>query len=187
MSYRTLIDVDALASLQGDPRLAIVDCRFDLHDTAWGERAYAEAHNPGAVYAHLDHHLSGPTTGANGRHPLPAADALAGAFSTLGIGPGVQVVAYDQDSGMYASRLWWLLRWLGHDDVAVLDGGFATWTGAKRAPGIASGNTSGTTRNSPAKRFRNESPGPKITEGCRMVQWSAEAWSSASASPLERR
>ena len=81
----------------------------------------------GAAYAHLGHDLAGAKTGTNGRHPLPDRNALGRTFSRLGIARDVQVVAYDQDTGMFASRLWWLLRWLGHDAVAVLDGGFAKW------------------------------------------------------------
>ena len=128
MAHTTLIDIQSLDALRDDPRLAIVDCRFDLADTSWGERAYAESHIPGAVYAHLDRDLSGPKSGSNGRHPLPDVDTLAASLGSFGIGPDTQVVAYDQDIGMYASRLWWLLRWLGHDAVAVLDGGWAAWT-----------------------------------------------------------
>ena len=80
------------------------------------------------MYAHLDRDLSGPKTGTNGRHPLPGAE-LPRTLSRFGIDRRTQVVAYDQDTGMFASRLWWLLRWMGHDAVAVLDGGFAKWTG----------------------------------------------------------
>jgi thiosulfate/3-mercaptopyruvate sulfurtransferase len=109
--------------------MATVDCRFVLDDVNWGRREYEKAHIPGAVYADLDHDLSSAKTGTNGRHPLPSPDALRATFSKLGIADGVQVIAYDQDNGMYASRLWWLLRWMGHDAVAVLDGGFAKWDG----------------------------------------------------------
>lgn len=123
----TLVSPDDLASHLGDPVWAVIDCRFDLADTAWGERAYLDAHIPGSVYAHLDRDLSGTPTGANGRHPLPEADRLATTFGGWGVDDAVQVVAYDQDSGMYASRLWWLLRFMGHDAVAVLDGGWARW------------------------------------------------------------
>jgi thiosulfate/3-mercaptopyruvate sulfurtransferase len=130
--YRTLITADALSGHLADPGYVIVDCRFDLADTGWGEREYEAAHIPGAGYAHLDRDLSGTKTGVNGRHPLPDPAALARLFGRLGITAGMQVVAYDQDSGMYASRLWWLLRWLGHDSVAVLDGGFAEWKIAAR-------------------------------------------------------
>ena len=116
----------------------VVDCRFQLADEPWGEREYLIAHIPGATYAHLDRDLSGPKTGSNGRHPLPDPRALIQTFIRLGIGSGMQVVAYDQDSGMFASRLWWLLRWMRHDAVAVLDGGFSRWT-AERRPVEASG------------------------------------------------
>lgn len=128
MAFRTVISSSALALHLGDDNVAVVDCRFKLGDEEWGERAYQSAHIPGAVYANLDRDLSGPKSGTNGRHPLPDPSTLARTFGRLGIASGVQVVAYDQDNGMFASRLWWLLRWLGHDAVAVLDGGFAKWT-----------------------------------------------------------
>lgn len=126
-AYRTLIDAPTLSALTRGPGVVVVDCRFDLANTGAGEQAYRDGHIPGAVYAHLDRDLSGPKTGSNGRHPLPQADVLAATFGRLGIDSSVQVVAYDQDSGMFASRLWWLLRWMGHDAVAVLDGGFTAW------------------------------------------------------------
>ena len=110
----------------------IVDCRFKLDDERWGEGEYAASHIPGAVYADLNRDLSGRATGTNGRHPLPDPHVLAQTFGRLGITSGVQVVAYDQDNGIWASRLWWLLRWMGHDAVAVLDGGFAKWTAEGR-------------------------------------------------------
>jgi thiosulfate/3-mercaptopyruvate sulfurtransferase len=105
----------------------VVDCRFDLADPAKGERLYLESHIPAARYAHLDRHLSGEKNGTNGRHPLPSAAQMRERFGDLGIAPGRQVVAYDADSGMYAARLWWMLRFMGHAAVAVLDGGFARW------------------------------------------------------------
>src|SRR6185369_15921744 len=100
---------------------------------------HATAHIPGAVYADLATDLSGPKTGTNGRHPLPEPHTLAHTFSRLGIASGVQVVAYDQENGMFASRLWWLVRWLGHDAVAVLDGGFKKWVAEGRP--VQSGQT----------------------------------------------
>jgi len=127
MSFKTLISTSALALHLGDRDVVVIDCRFALADTEWGEREYEAGHIPGARYAHLDRDLSGPKSGTNGRHPLPDPLALAQTFSRLGITSGVQVVAYDQDNAMFASRLWWMLRWLGHDAVAVLDGGFAKW------------------------------------------------------------
>jgi thiosulfate/3-mercaptopyruvate sulfurtransferase len=132
MAYTTLIDTATLASHLDDPRWAVVDCRFVLADPGRGSLDYLEGHIPGAVYAHLEDDLSGERSGRNGRHPLPDPGALASVLSRLGIGPGVQVVVYDQDTGSFASRLWWLLRWMGHDAVAVLDGGFAGWTAEQR-------------------------------------------------------
>jgi thiosulfate/3-mercaptopyruvate sulfurtransferase len=133
MALTTLIDTATLAAHLADPDFAIVDCRFALNDETWGEREYASRHIPCAVFAHLGHDLSGAITGENGRHPLPDPQALSATLSRLGIGNGVQVVAYDQDSGMFASRLWWMLRWMGHDAAAVLDGGFAAWIAEGRA------------------------------------------------------
>ena len=132
MSYKTLIDTSVVAANLGQPDWAIVDCCFNLADTGWGEAQYRAGHIPGAVYAHLDHDLSGPKTGRNGRHPLPDMEALQQRLGQWGIGPGTQVVAYDQDTSMAASRLWWLLRYLGHTAVAVLDGGLARWTAEGR-------------------------------------------------------
>lgn len=124
----TLVSTDTLAAHLDDPAWAIVDCRFDLAQPARGRAAYLDAHIPGAVYAHLDEDLAAPhIPGRTGRHPLPAPDALAATFSRWGIGPGVQVVAYDDAGGMYAGRLWWLLRWLGHNAVALLDGDWRAW------------------------------------------------------------
>src|SRR5215467_8984065 len=104
----TLITPAELAAHLDDPDWRAIDCRFDLSRPGWGEQVYASGHIPGALYAHLDRDLAAPHTPASGRHPL-------------------QVVAYDQSPGAYAARLWWLLRWLGHARVAVLDGGFAAW------------------------------------------------------------
>lgn len=132
MAFTTLISTLDLAAHASDAPVVVVDCRFMLDDVSWGRGAYAAGHIPGAAYAHVDEDLSGAKTGTNGRHPLPDPDALRRTFTRLGIGEGTQVVAYDQDSGMYASRLWWLLRWLGHDAVAVLDGGFAQWSAEGR-------------------------------------------------------
>jgi len=121
-AHHTLIDFAALR-----PEMLLVDVSFDLADPAAGERAYAAGHLPGAHYLHLDRDLSGAKTGPDGRfrgrHPLPERDALAARLRALGLRRGQQVVAYDAQGGMYAARLWWLLRWLGHAEVAVLDGG----------------------------------------------------------------
>ena len=132
MALTTLIATETLATHIDDASFAIVDCRFRLDDPGWGEREYEAAHIPGAVYAHLDRDLSSTPTGANGRHPLPDPSELRRRLGTFGIAPGVQVVAYDQDTGAFASRLWWLLRFVGHRAVAVLDGGLAKWTAEGR-------------------------------------------------------
>jgi thiosulfate/3-mercaptopyruvate sulfurtransferase len=127
--FTTLISTADLAEHLADPAFVLVDVRHDLtQPDAWGESAYGLGHLPGARFVHLDRDLSAPKTGRNGRHPLPAAGACAELFGRLGIDATKQVVAYDQGSGMYAARLWWMLRALGHDAVAVLDGGFAAWT-----------------------------------------------------------
>jgi thiosulfate/3-mercaptopyruvate sulfurtransferase len=122
-------------------RCVLLDCGFDLADTAAGERAHAQGHLPGALYVHLDRDLSGPKTGRNGRHPLPERQALAERVGAWGIAPGVPVVCYDAQGMPYAARAWWLLRWLGHDAVAVLDGGAAAWRAAGgewvSEPGVA--------------------------------------------------
>ena len=127
-THSTLVETAELAPHLGDPRLVIVDVRHDLADPAFGEAAYVKSHIPGAVFAHVDRDLSAPRSPQSGRHPLPTPEAAARFFARLGIDATKQVVAYDQISGVYASRLWWMLRWLGHDSVAVLDGGFAKWT-----------------------------------------------------------
>lgn len=128
MRYTTLIEPVALSPHVSRSEWAIVDCRFSLADTALGGAQYEQAHIPGAVYAHLDNDLSGPVTaGATGRHPLPSVERAAEVFSRLGLDAGVQVVAYDNQNGSIAGRLWWMLKWLGHDAVAVLDGGFQAW------------------------------------------------------------
>ena len=132
MSYTTLVDVATLARHLGDADWLVVDVRHQLADTAYGERVYAEGHVPGAVFLHCDRDLSGPTTGSNGLHPLPAPDQLAARLGAIGVGGATQVVVYDDAQGMIAGRLWWLLRWLGHERVAVLDGGLQAWQAASQ-------------------------------------------------------
>lgn len=131
MSHTTLIDAAALQSLMAAAqRPVLLDCGFDLADTAAGERAHGAGHLPGAIYAHLDRDLSGARTGSNGRHPLPGRAALAARLGAWGVVPGLQVVCYDDQGGVYAARAWWLLKWMGHEAVAVLDGGRAAWLAA---------------------------------------------------------
>ncbi len=127
MRYTTLISAADLAARLDDTDWVICDCRHDLADTDAGRRAWAEAHIPGARFVHLDHDLSAPKTGKNGRHPLPDPEQFARRLGELGIDHSKQVVAYDASGGPYAARLWWMLRWLGHDAVAVLDGGWNSW------------------------------------------------------------
>ncbi len=129
--YTTLIAADELAAHLDDPDWAVVDCRFSLQDPEQGRRAYQAGHIPGAVYAHLDEDLSGPVVpGRTGRHPLPEPEGFAARLGRWGIGNTTQVVAYDDAGGAYAARLWWMLRWLGHEAVAVLDGGWPVWVAA---------------------------------------------------------
>jgi thiosulfate/3-mercaptopyruvate sulfurtransferase len=127
MHFTTLVDAAAVASHLDDPTWLVVDARAALGDPDYGRRRYDEAHVPGAVFADLNRDLSDEPGHRRGRHPLPDVATMAATFGSLGIGPGRQVVVYDDADGMYASRLWWMLRYLGHDAVAVLDGGFARW------------------------------------------------------------
>jgi thiosulfate/3-mercaptopyruvate sulfurtransferase len=134
-SYRTLISAEQLRNLLASGvDVAIIDTRFDLADPASGERAWNEGHLPGSIYLHLDRDLCSATTGPDGvfrgRHPLPERRAFAKTLSRCGITPATQVVALDAQGGVYASRLWWMLRWMGHANAAVLDGGLSAWTAA---------------------------------------------------------
>jgi thiosulfate/3-mercaptopyruvate sulfurtransferase len=141
-----LISAESLLALQRDEaaRLLVCDCSFDLADTKAGRRVFDEAHIPSAVYLHLDEDLSGSKTGRNGRHPLPDRERFVARMAALGMDDHTTVVACDRSAGMYAARLWWLLRWCGHEAVVVLDGGFAAWQ-------VAGGGTeSGAARQRPA-------------------------------------
>lgn len=134
--HQTLISAPDLAAHIDDPAWVVVDCRHDLMNLAAGRDAYTSGHLPGAVFADIETVLSGARTGADGvfrgRHPLPDKQALAEALRGFGIDDTTQVVAYDAHGGMFAARLWWLLRWLGHEAVAVLDGGMAAWEAASQ-------------------------------------------------------
>lgn len=138
MPFSTLVTVDELRALQqaGAP-LVLLDCSFDLTDPSAGERRHQAGHLPGAFYLHLDRDLAGPQAPEGprsprftGRHPLPDRAAIAARAGSLGIAPGVQVVCFDGEGSPFAARAWWLLRWLGHAEVAVLDGGIAAWVAA---------------------------------------------------------
>ncbi|HEX7053816.1 MAG TPA: sulfurtransferase [Burkholderiales bacterium] len=122
----TLVSTAELAAHLGEWR--VFDCRHDLAKPQLGAEQYRASHIPGALFASLDHDLSAPQNGRNGRHPLPAPEAFAGTLGRWGLRSTDQVVCYDAGPGAMAARLWWMLRWVGHDAVAVLDGGLAKWT-----------------------------------------------------------
>ena len=128
MAFRTLIGADDLQGLLGRPEVAVIDCRFDLLHPEAGRQAYLQGHIPGARHADLNRDLSAPVGPATGRHPLPDPQTFAARLGELGIGNQSQVVAYDEANSSFAARLWWMLRWLGHEAVAVLDGGLKAWT-----------------------------------------------------------
>jgi thiosulfate/3-mercaptopyruvate sulfurtransferase len=158
MPFTTLIDASELSLHLNDKDWAIVDCRFSLDNTERGRRDYVEAHIPGAVYAHLDHDLSGPKIpGKTGRHPLPDMRAFAETLSAWGIDSDTQVVAYDDLTGSMAARLWWMLNWVGHPDVALLDGGWSFW----QRSGLPSRRSQ---ENRPSRRFElHEVPGAYVS------------------------
>lgn len=135
MPLRTLIQPEELdALLQATPRTVVVfDCTFDLADPNAGRRAFEAAHLPGALYLHLDEDLSGAKTGRNGRHPLPERAAFATRLRAHGLNDDTPAVVYDRAGGMMAARLWWMLRWIGHEEVALLDGGLGAWQAGARA------------------------------------------------------
>lgn len=136
-AYATLVDAPTLAAHLDDANWLVFDCRHQLADPDYGARAYAAGHVPGARFVHLDRDLSAAQNGANGRHPLPDPATLAARLAALGVGDATQVVAYDDAGGMIAARLWWLLRWLGHPRVALLDGGFPAWQAAALPVSVA--------------------------------------------------
>ncbi|MCA9034599.1 MAG: sulfurtransferase [Planctomycetaceae bacterium] len=128
MNHPVIISTEELAAQSGNSNLAIVDCRFKLGVPDYGREAYLAEHIPGAVYAHLDDDLSGPIIeGETGRHPLPAVEIFQQLLSSWGIDSETTVVAYDDASSVYAGRLWWMLKWMGHDSVSVLDGDWRKW------------------------------------------------------------
>lgn len=131
--FTTLISAAELATHLHDPDVLIVDCRHDLLLLTAGRAAYEAGHIEGAVFADMEHELAGPKRAADGvfrgRHPLPSQDDFIAVLRGWGVNDSTQVVAYDAHGGMYAARLWWMLRWVGHAAVAVLDGGLAAWTG----------------------------------------------------------
>ncbi len=129
LHQHTLISATELAALlaQAGTDVLVLDCRFSLAAPAAGQQAHAQGHVPGAVYANLDTDLSGPKTGLNGRHPLPTPEAFLATLRRWGLQDNTEVIAYDDAGGMFAARAWWMLRWMGHPLVRVLDGGWAAW------------------------------------------------------------
>lgn len=125
--FTTIVSTDQLQAHLDDPSWVIVDTRFDLMNPALGRQSYEAAHIPGAHYLDLNLDLAAPPNGRNGRHPLPEPQDFAATLGALGIDHSKQVVVYDGGSMMFVGRLWWMLRWLGHDAVAILDGGYAAW------------------------------------------------------------
>lgn len=132
----TLISAADLAARLDDPELRLFDVRHDLTDHAAGRKAYLQGHVPGARYLDHEQELAAPRSGANGRHPLPQRDDFAALMAGHGVRPQTLVVAYDASGGMFAAHLWWMLRWMGHERVAVLDGGWSAWTAAQLPVGI---------------------------------------------------
>lgn len=130
--FTTLVSADELAQHINDPEWIVFDCRFTLTDTDSGYRAYLAGHIPGARYAHLNNDLSAEVTATSGRHPLPDAALLAQKLGQWGVNSDKQIVVYDDSFGAMAGRMWWLLRWLGHDAVALLDGGMQYWLKQKQ-------------------------------------------------------
>lgn len=130
MIRKILYSASELARALQESHCVVVDCRFDLANTAAGHAAYLESHIPGAVYAHLDDDLSSPVTEDSGRHPLPEPGVFAGYLARIGWRPGTRMIAYDDTGGSIAARLWWLMKFFGHDCCALLDGGLAAWNEA---------------------------------------------------------
>ncbi len=129
-----LIDAETLVRRLGEPGLRILDARFELLDPPAGRRMYGEGHIPGAVFVDLDEDLAAPAARHGGRHPLPDMDAFARELGERGVGDDHEVIVYDQGGTMFAARAWWLLRYAGHDDVRVLDGGYRAYREAGGAP-----------------------------------------------------
>jgi thiosulfate/3-mercaptopyruvate sulfurtransferase len=127
MQFTTIITAAQLQPALERPETVLFDTRFALADADYGARAYAEGHIPGAFYLHLDRDLSSPITPTSGRHPLPRVENFVELMRKYGVSSESQVIAYDDAAGMFAARCWWLLKWLGHERVAVLDGGMQAW------------------------------------------------------------
>jgi thiosulfate/3-mercaptopyruvate sulfurtransferase len=136
LTHTTLITTAQLAGNLSDPAWLVADCRFELGKPDAGREAWRAGHIPGAIHIDLERDLSAPVTATTGRHPLPPVEDFAATLSRIGVTEQTQVVCYDGSGGAYAARLWWMLRYVGHERVAVLDGGFAAWTGEARPVSI---------------------------------------------------
>lgn len=130
MAFTTLVEAQTLHEHLGDDSWVIVDCRHALADFSLGRKLYDESHIPGAFFADVEADLAGPKTGSNGRHPLPDPEVFAAFLESIGVNDKTQLVGYDAGGDMFAARFWFLCRWIGHHNVAVLDGGWAAWTAA---------------------------------------------------------
>jgi len=144
VAYTTLVDAATVHAHLDDPSWVVVDCRHTLADFSLGRKLYEEAHVPGAFFADVESDLAGEKNGLNGRHPLPDPEDFATYLESIGVNDKTQIVAYDAGGDMFAARLWFLCRWIRHEAAAVLDGGFAAWTGAGYDATSAPSSTRGT-------------------------------------------
>jgi thiosulfate/3-mercaptopyruvate sulfurtransferase len=169
MFSNTLVTTEDLAAHLDDPRWIVFDCRFTLTDPEAGRQAYLKNHIPGAIYVHLDEDLSAPITETTGRHPLPATETFAEKLCHWGVGVNKQVVVYDDSFGAMAVRMWWMLRWLGHPGVALLDGGYPKWLRrqvaglARRCRNRSTGATAPACRSRPRSSMPARSCMPSLT------------------------
>ena len=182
--YRLLIDPATLNALLTEHACVVFDVRHDLADHQAGFKAWCNGHVPGAVFLDHEHDLCAPKTGTNGRHPLPALDDFAALMLRHGVTPGVQVVVYDGGAGAFAAHLWWMLRWMGHDDVAILDGGWVAWQAsglsvASAPAGTASPGEGSALAGQPSKahagcRFQGVAPSMPVVDATQVLANIAE-------------
>ena len=185
--HNLLIDVPTLREHLNEGWL-ILDARHDLADAHAGHRAYQQQHIPGAVFISGDEVVSGPKTGSNGRHPLPDPAVFAVAMREAGLTPERQVVVYDGGNGMFASRVWWMLRWIGHPSVAILDGGWAQWLASGAAVECGSGASVPVkgSHTTPAASFHGMFGMPSVDVNFVEQQLGAPEWLMLDARSAER-